>query len=254
MVLSAIQYFLSSEDASFQTAFLSYISQVGIRRQNEVLLHLSNEQYCPRTSFIFSKIAQPFARFITDKEQFDVSITNETGQEKKSPNVYSHVPLHDFMKRIEAFKLLHIDHTGFNLPWFDGVHPKILELRQKLKDACLYHTFPKHLEDAPWDFILPGTREEIERRIPIDYSKVRKPKIEIVSFEGSSTPLIQIDICLDSNYETLSKLFPEALHQQNMKNMWVYIQNNFGIDICFVLNQPSIRPDWSIEFKNDRLD
>ena len=127
-----------------------------------------------------------------------------------------------------------------------------LELREQLKQTCLYHTFPKHLEDAPWDFIIPGTKEEIERSTQVDYQRVRKPKVEIVSFENSSTPLIQIDIQINGRYEDLVATFPEALHVPDIRNMWVYVKNEFGIDLCFVLNEVSEK-DWSYQFAKERL-
>lgn len=171
---------------------------------------------------------------------------------KQSPYRYAQISLEEFTKRMRFFSLKGIDHTGFNLPYFEGIHPQILKLREELRDSCLYHTFPKHLEDAPWDFILPGTKEEIQRLTQIDYWQIRKPKIEIVSFNTSSTPLIQIDVQVKGKYEDLRTLFPEVLHIPEIRNMWVYIANDFDIDVCFVLNEISER-DWSYQFAKERL-
>jgi hypothetical protein len=105
--------------------------------------------------------------------------------------------------------LVGIDHVGFNLPWFSsGVHPRILQLREELSSYCLYHRFPS---GEPWDFIIPGNRDEIARQEAVDYTMVKRPKFEIVSFDKASTPLLQFDFQMNTSYEILQGLFPEAL-------------------------------------------
>lgn len=209
--------------------------------------------FFPQTEFIFKQIESPYVQFFFDDGNIlTTKIENETGVSKKSPYSYSAIAMDDFLQRIKPYPLVGLDHTGFNLPYFEGTHPRIVELREKLKNSCLYHTFPKHLEDAPWDFIIPGTREEISRSVPVDYHQTRKPKIEIVSFENSSTPLIQIDLQINGTYDNLVKLFPEAIHIPEIKSMWVYIKNDCGIDICFVLNE-ALEVDWSYHFEKERI-
>jgi hypothetical protein len=122
-------------------------------------------------------------------------------------------------------------------------------LRNRLKTTCLYHLFPTG-ED--WDFIIPGELAEITKIKAIDYSKIRKPKFEIVSFEKASTPLIQFDISLNIEYVKFSLLFPEGINDHKMKNTWVYIRNDFDIDICLVLNE-SKGDDWASFFGGHRL-
>ena len=85
-----------------------------------------------------------------------------------------------------------LDHVGFNLPWFGrAVHPAIADLRNRLKQVCLYHLF---LTGEPWDFIIPGELAKIRKLDAIDYNQIRRPKFEIVSFDRASTPLVQIDL------------------------------------------------------------
>lgn len=251
--LKQVQYKLSSYNKNFISEFFSYLAAVGKVNEDAIKLHMSNDNFLPVTSILFTEALTPQVSFVfNDDTSVNVDISNITNILKTSPHQYSYISMTEFTKRITPFKLKYIDHTGFNLPFFDGIHPKILELRQKLKNTCLYHTFPKHLEDAPWDFILPGSKEEISKAVETDYLLNRKPKIEIVSFDKSSTPLIQLDIQLDGKYEDWVKIFPEAIDVPEIKNLWAYIANDFGIDICFVLNEAHDK-DWSYHFVKDRL-
>ena len=250
-LLTQIKFTLPSQDKSFTEQFTTYLSSQGERNRSGITLNISQEEYFPKTSFQFTD--KPYVLFcFEDGDEVEVAINNVTDVTKKSPYPYSHITLETFIDRMKQFPLMGIDHTGFNLPYFDGIHPQILTLREKLKDACLYHTFPKHIEDAPWDFIIPGTREEIERSVEVDYHQTRKPKFEIVSFDSASTPLIQIDIQVKGHFEDFAKAFPEAIHIPEIKNVWVYIKNDFGIDVCFVVNENADK-DWSYEFRNERL-
>lgn len=251
--LKQVQYKLPNINRSFTSDFLSYLEVVGKVNEGIIELHTSNKDFVPNTSIVFADVQIPQVSFVfSDDTPINVDISNITNVSKNSPHQYSYISITEFTKRISPFKLRYIDHTGFNLPFFDGIHPKIIELREKLKDVCLYHTFPKHLEDAPWDFILPGSKEEISKVVETDYSLNRKPKIEIVSFDKSSTPLIQLDIQLDGKYGDWVKIFPEALDVSEIKSLWVYIENDFGIDVCFVLNEAHDK-DWSYHFAKDRL-
>jgi hypothetical protein len=149
-----------------------------------------------------------------------------------------------------GIRLVGIDHVGFNLPWFSsGVHPRILQLREELSSYCLYHRFPS---GEPWDFIIPGNRDEIACREAVDYTMVRRPKFEIVSFDKASTPLLQLDIQMNTNYEILQGLFPEALDDPLICNLWIYLENPYGLDICLVANGFSEK-DWSSYFAGSRI-
>ena len=214
----------------------------------------SNELFLPTIS-IDAKSTETFA--IADFEFMSndiltVYITNITEGDKRNPLPYRHIELEDVSDRIvrNGMAVVGIDHMGFNLPWFNnGVHPAIADLRSRLKGTCLYHSFPS---GEPWDFIIPGELAEIRRRKAVDYDKIRKPKFEIVSFDKTSVPLVQIDVTSNMTYAELSSLFPEALHDPSMKNMWIYIRNPCDIDLCLVLNE-STEGDWSSYFKGHRI-
>ncbi len=251
--LKQVQYKLPNTNSEFISQFLDYLAPIGEVGNDEIELRQSNDAFFPVTSILFSQTRTAQVVFVFNSNtSVSAEIANTTGVSKTSPHQYSHISVTEFTERISPFKLKYIDHTGFNLPFFNGIHPKILELREKLKNACLYHTFPKHLSDSPWDFILPGTKKEVVAKVETDYSLDRKPKIEIVSFDKSSTPIMQLDIQLEGKYEDWVKIFPEAINVPEMKSPWVYMENDFGIDVCFVLNEAHEK-DWSYHFAKDRL-
>jgi hypothetical protein len=250
--LKQVIYQLPSTNPNFTKLFISYLQPLSKESDNKLVLNKSQDDLLPDTFFEFSNIMVPTVIFKVGNEEYKVEIKNSTGKSKLSPHTYTPIEISDFIFRMKAIKLIGIDHTGFNLPFFDGIHPEILKLRDFLKDKCLYHEFPKNLADAPWDFIIPGTIEEIDKTIKTNYKLIRKPKIEIVSFDKSSTPLIQIDLQFNESYQNLLKLFPEAIDDSPSKSVWVYIKNDFGIDICFVLNKSNGR-DWSHYFKGYRI-
>jgi hypothetical protein len=113
----------------------------------------------------------------------------------------------------------------------------------------LYHRFPS---GEPWDFIIPGNRDEIALQEAVDYTMVRRPKLEIVSFDKASTPLLQFDIQMNTSYEILQGLFPEALDDPLVRNLWIYLGNPYGLDICLVANEFS-EQDWSDYFAGSRI-
>ncbi len=251
--LQQVIYTLPNSNKQFSEQFLQYLSPLGTVIKNDITLSLSKENYYPITTFSFAEISVPQVSFIfDDTSSIDIDITNVTHETKQSPHAYSQITLQEILERVSSFELTYIDHTGFNLPYFDRIHPTILKLREQLKSKCLYHTFPKHLADAPWDFILPGTIKEINKENKINYHENRKPKIEIVSFDKCSTPLIQLDLHIQGKYADWVKLFPEAIAVPEIKSLWVYIQNDFGIDMCFVLNQIH-KKDWSYQFAKERI-
>lgn len=249
--LKQIKYELPDNDIDFKKDFLDYLSSTGSVTENQLAIRNSQFDFLPETVFEFTNTEVPTAVFELGDSQHKVEIKNVTQISKQSPHAYKSISIKEFTDRLKD-KLFGVDHTGFNLPYFDGIHPEILKLRELLKDKCLYHEFPKDLADEPWDFILPATQEEIESGEGIDYQRIRKPKIEIVSFPKSSTPLIQIDIQLEGKYEDWLELFPEAIDDPDMRNLWVYIKNDLGIDICFVLNELSSK-DWSHYFEGYRI-
>jgi hypothetical protein len=251
--LKSVQYKLPNTDNNFSSQFLEYLSPLGNIEKNEIKFQMTSDDFFPITSISFSDVKIPQANFIFNEgNSIEIKLINTTGVSRNSDHKYSHIHITEYIKRIKSFNLKYIDHTGFNLPHFDGIHPQISMLRRELTASSLYHTFPKHLADAPWDFILPGSREEIDGKVKTNYTVSRKPKIEIVSFDKSSIPLMQLDIQLECKFLDLVKIFPEAIAVYDTKSLWVYLKNDFGIDICFVLNEAHEK-DWSIHFSNARL-
>lgn len=214
----------------------------------------SNEYYLPKI-LVNSNSEKSHAVVdfqLTNYETISVYIKNITAIDKQSSYIYSHIEVEDVLNRLckKRAEILSIDHVGFNLPWFNkGIHPAIRDLRNRLKGICLYHYFPT---GELWDFIIPGDSAEIRKRKSIDYSQNRKPKFEIVSFDKASTPLIQIDVALNMKYPEFKSLFPEALDDPSMKNIWIYLKSPYDVDICLVVNE-YIEGDWSCFFKGHRL-
>lgn len=196
------------------------------------------------TNFVTAKFCS------SNQESFFLPIKNITNKQRESVYNYKAISIEELENRIGKEFCKSLDHVGCNLPWFtQSVHPKILKIRQKLKKRCLYHLYPT---GENWDFIIPGFKEEILTNKRIDYSLTRKPKFEIVSFDICSTPLIQFDVCLSYKFEELVKIFPEAIHVNELRNMWVYLKNPYGIDVCLVLNEFK-NENWSGFFEKSRL-
>jgi hypothetical protein len=248
--LTTIDVVLPENPSSFFNDLTTFLRDMGELRSQSLLFRTTKRSYYPLISLKEDVVEQPLVRFaMSDEEVYEVVIENSSGTEKKSQYAYTPIAMADFVARIQAAALQNVDHLGFNLPWFKaGVHPKIATLRDQLKTKCLYHTFPS---GEPWDFILPGTQAEVEGKKPIDYIQIRKPKFEIVSFANCSKPLVQIDLAFATPYEKLARLFPEGILLPDVKSVWVYLQNPYGIDVCLVLNRA--KGDWSNYFRKSRL-
>jgi hypothetical protein len=244
---------LPRDHVDFNRRLASLLEPIGESRPGELGLIPSDPGFFPRLAIdFFSARSIPTADFlIAGGEGISLAVENTTGAEKKSPYSYGHLPIDAVALRFGSagMKLIGIDHLGVNLPWFDpGPHPRILRLRETVKAQCLYHRYPT---GEPWDFILPGAPEEIAGGRPIDYGKIRRPKFELVSFDKSSMPLIQIDLGVDGRYEEFKALFPEALADETFRNIWIYLENPHAVDVCLVINEYS-RKDWSEFFKGCR--
>lgn len=238
----------------FSERFVSLTEVLGQREDYFLDLTRSDPGFFPLIRLDFTS-GQPGVQVefaFTDGKVFIVKVENATGLSKASPHVYQLINLETFQKRLAAsnLSLVTLDHAGVNLPWFSaGLHPCILQLRQKLARGCLYHHFPT---GEPWDFILPGDIDEIAGRKAVDYTITRRPKFELVSFDKASTPLLQLDIAMNGCYEDFTSLFPEAPFDPELKNIWVYLENPYLVDVCLVINESS-ESDWSDFFKGCRL-
>jgi 8-oxo-dGTP pyrophosphatase MutT (NUDIX family) len=245
---------LPNTSAEF-TAGLAALLDVFGQRENSVLaLHSSDPSFYPKL-FVDFQAEQAGVRtdfVLSDGETISVQVENTTGLNKQSPHVYRPLSVEAVSHRLTTagIRLVGIDHVGCNLPWFSaGWHPRIGQLRRELSARCLYHRFPT---GEPWDFIIPGDREEIAKRKDIDYNTTRRPKFELVSFVNASTPLIQFDVGVNASYERFLALFPEALNDSEFRNVWLYLENPYPIDVCLVLNEYTER-DWSDFFQGYRL-
>ncbi len=239
---------LPDYDPAYANKLLGLLEIFGARQGDTVLFDASNPDFIPRLGIGTADTQTPRALFDLGSEQIAVDITNQTDQERRNPETYSAITIDDFTARTADVQFLRLDHVGFNLPWFDGVHPEIIKLRQKLALQCAYYRFPTG-ED--WDFILPATPGEIKSGA-IDLNQDRHPKLEIVSFDKCSIPLIQIDCSTDRSFEQIVALFPEGIADDFLKNVWVYVENPYGLDICFVVGEHT-GEDWSSFFAGHRL-
>jgi len=253
-ILEEIAVRFPSSDIDLNRKILAQLDKVGLDVNGKLRLIRSNSDFYPTISIdTNSEDKRVLAEFFTSKGcKHEVLIENTTGMTKKSTLKYSHLSIDDITDRFNRNDIMigSLDHVGFNLPWFSfGVHPLMEDLRRNFSSKCLYHKFPT---GEPWDFIIPGTINEILMLDKVDYSKTRKPKFEIVSFDASSTPLIQFDMQCNKKYEAFSRIFPESIHDNQFKNIWIYVENPYNVDICFVLNETS-NSDWSSYFKDSRI-
>jgi hypothetical protein len=253
-VLKSIIIRFPAPRPEFAAAFLSVLNPLGRHDGNLFSFKSSNPEFIPQISLNFETPSSGvLTSFIfSTGETISVSVENSTGMDKSSPHAYQLIKLSEVNRRLSdsGIKIIEIDHVGFNLPWFSsGLHPEIINLRQYLSSRCLYHRYPT---GEPWDFILPADEQEITGHKEVDYSVVRKPKFELVSFEKASTPLVQFDLSVNAGFEKFSELFPEALIDPEFKNVWVYLDNPYQVDVCLVINEHGAN-DWSNYFKGDRI-
>jgi len=252
--LESITLRFPAASIGFTDDLASLIDVLGHTVGHHLCLTSSNPSFYPQIRLDFrSESADILVDFTFSSGDVDsVKVENTTGLSKASPYSYTPLSVDEVHRRLvtSGISLVGLDHAGFNLPWFSpGVHPRILQLRQKLSSLCLYHAYPT---GEPWDFILPGDIDEIATRKTVDYSKVRRPKFELVSFGNASTPLIQFDIGVNVGYDKFLSLFPESLNDPEFRNIWIYLETPYAVDVCLVLNEFN-ESDWSDYFKGFRL-
>lgn len=248
-MLQQVRFVLPARPAAFGDAFLQTLGEFGSIQDGRFWLRRSDPRHYPAVSVEGGDVVRPTVEFCGDRATRRVELSNTTGIERSSPYEYTHISLDEYRRRSGELRFAALDHVGFGLPWFRGTHPEVLALREALAGSCAYHRFPTG-ED--WDFILPASPEEIAGA-ELDPSVIRRPKIEIVSFDTVSVPLIQVDLAVDLPHADLVRLFPEALADARWGSVWVYIDNPYGVDICLVLNEGTGEPDWSGDFLGHRL-
>ncbi len=225
------------------------LSECGKINDSVFAVKASRENLFPKLELALDRGKKPTIEFFDGELLVSRPISNQTGETKKSPHNYQHLPLAIIAKRIaSAGKIATIDHLGVNFPWFQGLSPDLKKLRAKLPDVSAYFRFPTGQD---WDFILPATDQEIHSD-SIDLDITRRPKLELVSFEKCSTPLVQIDCITTIAFNNLKMLFPEGIVDEELKNVWVYITTDMELDLCLVLNGQT-ESDWSGFFSGHRL-
>ncbi len=253
-LLQKVTFSFTERYKEFYNQFFALFSNVLKAYNTKYVISSSNDQYYPRV--IIESVSSGdsvIIKFDGSELNEKVIIRNETGVTKESYEKYSAIDLEDLKIRFlkNNIEIIKLDHIGFNLPWFQGgIHPRIQNLRHKLTKKCLYHKYPS---GEPWDFILPGTEDEILHQISIDYSLIRKPKIELVSFEKSSIPIIQFDVGGSCKKTHLQEIFPEGLYDQYLGNIWICVKNPFDVDLFIVLGEEHAG-DWSNYLKDNRID
>jgi len=241
-------------ESLFPNQLLQLLEPLGRREADQLEIFRSNPLFLPRIELNFQGGgAETQAQFNpSDGQMLSIDLVNLTGVDKRHPKSYQFLMTETITHRLKhaGIRLTKIDHVGINLPWFGmGIHPQMDALRESLSSLCLYHRYPS---GELWDFILPGDVAEITRQKTINYSISRRPKFELVSFSIASTPLIQLDIETSGCYDSLHTIFPEAIADPEFKNVWLYTQNPFALDVCLVLNEASDH-DWSDFFRGYRL-
>jgi hypothetical protein len=253
-LLATIILSLPASAHRFSNQLMAMLEAVGEREGNQLKLPCSEPRFLPEIILdLQGDVPVAQTQFVlTDGELFTVKVINITGLNKPHPLTYQHLKVETISHRLtrSGIALVGIDHVGINLPWFgQEVHSQIRTLRERLSTACLYH---RYLSGEYWDFILPGNTEEINQQKATDYSTTRRPKFELVSFDITSTPLIQLDLWTNTSFDNLSRLFPEGLSDPDYQNIWLYLQNPYTMDICLVLNDWSDH-DWSGYFTGCRI-
>jgi len=243
-MLQAVTFKFPNDEEYFIEQLFSLLVSFGTRRDEQLVFTNSQPDYHPKIVFEKGQVSHPLVQL----DDIEIELANTTGENRQSPETYNTISISDFGERTRLWRFLRLDHVGFNLPWFEGVHPDILKLRHELPSSCAYYRFPSGQE---WDFILPASEEEILGHT-IDLSRDRHPKLEIVSFDKSSTPLVQIDFSVDKKLEEIERTFPEGIVDRDLKNVWVYLKNPYGIDICLVVGEHN-GEDWSNYFEGQRL-
>jgi hypothetical protein len=252
--LESITVRFPDTDAKFANDFALLTDMLGWGEDRIARLTRSSQDFYPRLLVDPSSgCADTLGDFrLSNGETISVKVENLTGLSRPSLHSYQPLSIETVDRRLvnSGLKLVGVDHIGFNLPWFSpGLHPTLVQLREILSPRCLYHRYPT---GEPWDFIIPGDVDEITGGKPVDYAQVRRPKFELVSFDGASTPLIQFDIGAKADYDTFAALFPESLHDPEFRNIWVYLETRYTIDVCLVINEFT-EQDWSGLFRGCRL-
>jgi hypothetical protein len=100
--------------------------------------------------------------------------------------------------------VLHVDHTGINLP------TKLIngdEWKSLITTLAGVSTMYRYPTGEDWPFIIPSTADEFAADI-VEAQPVRQPKFELVYDSTLGNPLIQIDLETDLARDEIEALFP----------------------------------------------
>ena len=237
-ILKSVTICLPHKDKDFEEKFLDFLSQFGKRDKNSIAFQSSDKNYSPLIDLKIGDCELPVVTFnLPDVNE--IKLVNKSGKLKKSPYDHSPISIQEFLSRAKLLNFEFLDHLGFDIPWFEGVHPEIESLRNSLSSQSLYYLYPS---GENWDFIIPATKDEILSK-KISYEAIRRPKFEIVSLNDSSKPIVQFDMSVKESFKEIRQLYPEGIPDNYQGNVWVYIKNPYGINICFVVGHRS-KADW----------
>lgn len=157
-------------DAGFTGGLASLIGVLGKQEDRVLELTRSSPSFYPQ---VLVELQSGRPGILTDfrlsnGETISFQVENSTGLGKANRHAYRPLSVETVKHRLMAsgVRLVGVDHTGFNLPWFSsGLHPRIVQLWEALSARCLYHRYPT---GEPWDFILPGDLDEIAARKAVD--------------------------------------------------------------------------------------
>jgi hypothetical protein len=250
-MLTSVQIILPSNTFKNLSSFIELFDNTN-KLDNKIEFITTPCGYFPQISLVFSEnVVKPQVNFYHDTTRFlSVNLQNETGKIWKSRYKYKHITIEELKSRLHKHEIsfLYYDHLGINIPSLGKQNFQLDKINKLLSRISLLHSFPGNND---WEFIIPGTESEILSKIPIDYNIERKPKFELVNFTTCSTPLIQIELATNAKYEMIKELFPEAIHVEEVKNSWVYLENSTDIDICLVFNEVS--EGWTSFFADSRV-
>lgn len=246
--LKTVVFQLPDRHPAFGEKLFRLLLPFGRRDGDRLVFQKSDPAFLPDIAFTLADVPHPRVAFDWGDGKLELLIANATGREWPSPEAYQPIGIDETAARLEYLGLVCLDHVGFNLPWVDGIHPEILLLRKELAPRSACYRFPT---GQSWNFVLPATEDEIRKNV-IDLGTERRPKLEIVSFEKCSTPLVQVDVSVRRGFEEITAVFPEGIADTNLRNVWVYVQNSYGIDLCLVVGEHR-EGDWSAFFQGHRL-
>ncbi len=102
-------------DHSFSDELLSLLAAAGTQIDSLFRVSPTNIGYMPVLSLNFTDVNQPTLVFKGQEIDRAENIINQTGEERKNPHDYKHLPVSDVKRRFgQTIRIKTIDHLGFN--------------------------------------------------------------------------------------------------------------------------------------------